>query len=112
MARHPMIKPKEKLLGLNPAFSATLTGIAIKLPFDLIITEGVPATTVGSHVKDSAHFRGLAADLRHEGDILKAMRIAYWLGRLNVVRVGFYDRHIHADVDPKLPQTQWEGKSA
>lgn len=106
-----MLKPSEKVAGLDPNLTLILTRIAEKLPFDLIVTEGVPASTEGSHVKDSAHFKGLAADLRHEGALLKAMRLAYWLGRLGVVRVGFYDLHMHADIDSTLPQTQWAGKS-
>lgn len=62
-------------------------------------------------VKGSAHEQGLAVDLRHGGDPIVASRIAYGLARAGFIRCGFYDKHIHADLDPTKPQVTWQGDS-
>lgn len=108
--------PKEKLTGLNLGFLETLKTIETFLPagFTYTITSAYrdPAKNkdVGG-VRDSSHESGLAVDVSHGRDIIKAMRIAYALGRAHVIRVGFYDGHVHFDIDPSKPQTQWEGTS-
>ena|SRR5688572_1779544 len=106
-----MLIPPEKVASLNPAFSAILIGIANKLSFDLFITEAVPAHKEGSHVENSAHFKGLAVDLRvgngwERYSIIKAALEA------GIKRIGVYDRHVHLDADPALPQPViWAGTS-
>lgn len=105
------LRPKEKLAGLNPAFLEILTKIANKLSFDLVVTEGIPANTTGSHVKDSAHFRGLAVDLR-VGNGWERYQLTKAALEAGIRRIGVYTKHIHLDVDPKLPSPViWAGTS-
>lgn len=106
-----MLLPKEKLAGLNPDFRETLTRMASKLPFSLYITEAVPESKEGSHVKDSAHFRGLAVDLRAQNGWERYSIVKQAL-EAKIERIGVYDKHIHIDVDPSLPHPViWQGKS-
>ena len=73
----------------------------------------------GSHVKNSAHEKGLAVDftIRKKGDYraytaLEQLRLAWALGRAGFVRIGVYNRHCHADVDKsKTPDAVWTGIS-
>lgn len=105
------IGPKEKLAGLNPAFVAILTKIAEKLPFDLVITEGVPASKEGSHVKESEHFEGLAVDLRVRSgwERYEILRRALETG---IKRIGVYNAHVHLGASVTLPRPViWAGTS-
>lgn len=62
-------------------------------------------------VSDSAHLRGLGVDLDcsdswHRYKMVQALLLA------GFNRLGLYDRHIHADRDPSLPQgVIWTGES-
>lgn len=110
-----MLNPQSALTDLDSSFQQTISTLIKWLgthTYRITSAKRDPAknTAVGG-VKDSSHENGLALDVAHDGDILKAMRLAYALGRANVVRVGFYDRHVHFDVDKTKPQVQWEGKS-
>lgn len=59
-------------------------------------------------VKDSAHTKGLAVDIRASDEILGKM-IAFGLGKAGFVRAGFYTKHIHVDIDKEKPQVIWNG---
>jgi len=60
---------------------------------------------------NSAHFRGLAVDIRCRTSP-KRYRILAALFKVGFTRIGVYDRHIHADCDSSLPQgVVWMGKS-
>lgn len=61
-------------------------------------------------VKDSAHCMGLAVDLRAPNDEY-GKQVAFGLGRAGFKRVGFYDKHLHCDVDDSKPQVTWKGIS-
>lgn len=107
-----MLLPKEKVAGLNPAFAQTLTKIAEKVPFDLIITEGRPASVEGSHVKDSEHFEGLGVDVRAHSGYERYMLVVNALA-CGIDRVGVYDKHVHLGASKTLPSpVMWSGKSA
>lgn len=111
-----MLVPKESLNDLNGDFLTTVTKIESLLPEGVSyrVTSAKRDVTqnqaVGG-VRDSAHEAGLALDVAHDGDIIKAMQLAYALGRAQVIRCGWYDAHIHFDVDKTKPQGQWTGKS-
>lgn len=109
-----MLLPQSALTDLDSAFQQIISTIEKHLTHDYRITSAKrdPAknAAVGG-VRDSSHEAGLALDVAHDGDIVKAMKLAYALGRASVVRVGFYDRHVHLDVDKTKPQVTWEGKS-
>ena len=77
------------------------------VPF--IITEGLASG--GSHVENTAHQRGLAVDL-HCPSSGRRMKIVAGLLKAGFVRIGCYDRHVHADIDLTLPQNVlWVGQS-
>jgi uncharacterized protein YcbK (DUF882 family) len=110
-----MLTPREKLKDLDLDFQAALTkldALTGSVNYTVTSAKRSPATNAAvGGVRDSSHEQGLAVDIAHEGNVIKAMRLAYWLGRLSVIRVGWYDRHIHFDIDKSKPQVQWEGKS-
>jgi zinc D-Ala-D-Ala carboxypeptidase len=62
-------------------------------------------------VDASAHIKGVAVDLacassRNRMKMVSALIVA------GFKRIGVYDRHLHADCDPDLPQeVMWVGKS-
>lgn len=109
-----MFLPPEKLTSLDDAFHARVNELEKRLPGDYRVTstrrEPDHNARIGG-VPDSAHVKGLALDVAHDGDIIKAMQLAYWVGRLGFVRVEFADRHLHFDIDDTKPQVQWVGKS-
>lgn len=59
-------------------------------------------------VPGSAHEKGLAVDIRAPNDEY-GKRVAYGLGRAGFVRIGFYSKHIHVDLDTSKPQVSWVG---
>lgn len=80
----------------------------------IIITSGYrdPAKneSVGG-VKDSAHSTGLAVDIRCPNDVY-GKQVAFGLGQAGFKRAGFYDRHIHVDIDAAKPSpAKWRGES-
>ncbi len=102
---------KGKIDGLEASFRTTLEGLSKGVQFDVVVTEGKPETAAGSHVKESAHFKGLAADIRAGNGWERYCLVAAALG-LGIKRIGVYDKHIHIDVDPTLPKPViWSGKS-
>lgn len=74
---------------------------------------GMPFSISSAYRPDDsgAHGRGLAVDIRCSGSIQR-MAIVRALLNQGVPRVGVYDKHIHADVDPTLPQGMWAGTSS
>lgn len=73
----------------------------------------------GSHVKNTAHANGFAADgtIRAKDDprpytLEEQLKIAWAAGRAGFDRVGVYDRHFHVDVDLDKPRPAvWTGES-
>lgn len=62
-------------------------------------------------VQDSAHLRGLGVDLACS-DASARYRMVQALLLAGFKRIGIYDKHIHADRDPSLPQEViWIGVS-
>jgi zinc D-Ala-D-Ala carboxypeptidase len=59
-------------------------------------------------VKNSAHEKGLGVDIRtrtkqYQDELVDALK------RAGFVRIGRYDKHVHADIDESLPQVAWAG---
>lgn len=101
-------KPEE-VAGLDSGLVEKLEHARYIAGVPFVITEGLASG--GSHVADSAHSRGLAVDLRCSRS-LDRFRIVDGLLTAGFKRIGIYDKHIHADVDPSLPQTViWWGTS-
>ncbi len=77
------------------------------IPF--FITEGLASG--GSHVKDTAHQRGLAVDLRCNTSRARFIMVRALLF-VGFRRIGIYDKHVHVDIDESLPQDViWVGES-
>lgn len=78
------------------------------------ITSGLrscDANTAALGVENSAHLSGKAVDLAVE-DGAQRFLIVKGLLAAGFVRVGAYDRHVHCDVSPTLPQNVlWVGVS-
>ena len=62
-------------------------------------------------VQDSAHTSGLAVDIRCPNDQY-GKQVAFGLGQAGFQRAGFYDKHIHVDIDLSKPfPARWTGES-
>jgi zinc D-Ala-D-Ala carboxypeptidase len=99
-----------EIAGLQPALVERLVEARKLAMVPFKITEGLAIG--GSHVPNSAHARGLAVDLRCHNSVsrFKIMKALFDAG---FVRVGIYDKHIHADVDDSLPRgVCWVGRSS
>lgn len=80
---------------------------------------GVPIYITSSFREgdDGAHGSGWGADLADnlEGKPISSrwrLKVTDALRKHGIARIGQYDRHIHADLDPALPQhVMWCGKS-
>lgn len=100
----------EELQGLEPRLVERLMEARQRAMTPFTITEG--RASGGSHVANSAHGRGLAVDIRAHDSVTR-FKIVKALLDSGFVRVGVYDKHIHADVDESLPQgVLWWGRSS
>ena len=101
---------ESEIVGLDPMLVEGLDQARERAGIPFIITEG-RASTQGSHVEHSSHFKGYAVDLRcwTSWDRWKMFTALLETG---FRRLGVYDKHIHVDIDPDLPQNViWVGKS-
>lgn len=64
-------------------------------------------------VKDSAHVKGMAVDIRCPDQIFLKEKLLWALGAAGFFRVGSYNEHIHADIDTleKPAPAFWTGES-
>lgn len=100
----------EETAGLQPALVERLVEARHRAMTPFTITEGLAKG--GSHVANTAHARGLAVDIRAHDSVTR-FKIVKALLDAGFVRVGVYDKHIHADIDPSLPQgVCWVGRSS
>jgi hypothetical protein len=100
----------DEIVGLQPALVDRLVEARRLSMVPFTITEGLAAG--GSHVENTAHARGLAVDLRCH-DSVSRFKIVKALLEAGFTRVGVYDKHVHADCDPSLPQgVLWVGRSS
>lgn len=106
----PLYFTDEETAGLQPALVERLVEARHRAMTPFTITEGLAVG--GSHVANTAHARGLAVDIRAHDSVTR-FKIAKALLDAGFARIGVYDKHIHADVDPSLPQgVLWWGRSA
>ena len=96
----------DEVRGLQPQLVEMLDEArgAAGVPF--VITSGLrtPAENVAcGGAPDSAHLRGLAVDLRAEDSHVRSS-VVRALYRAGFRRLELCPRHVHADVDPSLPQ--------
>ena len=106
----PIYFTDEELVGLQPVFVERLMEARQRAMTPFVLTETVASG--GSHVANTAHARGLAADIRAHDSVTR-FKIVKALLDSGFTRVGIYDKHVHADVDLSLPQgVLWVGVSA
>lgn len=104
--------------GLLPDLVYKLDRMRAFLGVPIRLTETVAKG--GSHVENSAHEKGLAADgtIRSKKDtrpytLDEQVTIAWAAGRAGFSRVGIYNRHFHVDIDGGKPSPAiWTGVSA
>jgi hypothetical protein len=107
----------DEVKGLNPDLVYKLDRMRSFLGIPIRLTETVAKG--GSHVKNSAHETGHAADftIRKKSDpsnytLQEQLLIAWAAGRAGFSRIGVYNRHCHVDVDSGKPSPAiWTGES-
>lgn len=98
-----------EIAGLQPALVERLIEARKLAMVPFALTETV--ATGGSHVPNTAHARGWAVDIRCH-DSVSRFKILKALMTVGFMRIGVYDKHIHADTDPGLPEgVVWIGES-
>lgn len=105
-------KDQPKAKGLDPMLLNMAQEVQDDCKIQLAINEGVPATTEGSHVKDSEHFDGKGIDLSAIDGVTR-MKIVKSALKVGFKRIGVYTRHVHLGTSPNLPQdVMWGGVSS
>lgn len=100
-----------EIKGLKSFLVSRLDALREYAGIPVVITEGVPPSDEGSHVKDSEHFEGNGVDIRCADSKSRflLLRAAFAVG---FNRIGIYDRHIHLGVSNNHPQmVTWWGTS-
>ena len=106
---------------MDPAVMALCDDFAVSQGRKFRITSGVrsPARNVAAGgVGDSAHLpkahcggKSVAVDIAMANGAERFAIVFFLLGR-GVRRIGVYDKHVHFDLDPSLPQSViWAGIS-
>ena len=113
MSIYKYFSDKESL-GLKPDLMFKLERARELFNAPIIITSGfrdAQSNELAGGVKDSAHERGLAVDIRcHDKEL--QIKLAWALGCAGFRRIGCYSAHIHADCDPdKASPAYWTGES-
>lgn len=111
MARH---FSDDEVRGLNPLLVEMLDLAVDAAGVKLVLTSTVRSpehnTAVGG-VADSSHEKGLGVDVRAPNDAY-GKQVAFGLGQAGFVRAGYYDKHIHVDIDMDKPHpAKWQGTS-
>ena len=104
----------EEIKGLFPDVVFKLDRARELFNAPIIITSGYRDPALNDKaggVKDSAHTKGLAVDIRC-ADIDMQKRLIWALCIAGFRRIGAYDKHVHADVSTDLPTPSfWTGIS-
>lgn len=108
---------EEEVAGLREDLVYKLDRMRAYLEIPIRLTETVASG--GSHVPNTAHSTGEAADgtIRSKEDLspytlAEQLKIAWAAGKAGFSRVGIYNRHFHVDVavDKPMPAI-WTGES-
>ena len=106
-----LLRPGSGLAMMDYSFVERLDRLRKIWSVPLIVNSGYRSqahnVTVGG-VKDSAHTRGLAADLQM-GGLTQCIRFAVQAALNGFIRIGIdmEGKYVHLDCDTSLPQTQW-----
>lgn len=104
----------DEVKGLEPKLVEMLDQARESAGVPIIITSGwrsPESNDSAGGVKDSAHTTGKAVDVRAPNDEY-GKQVAFGLGHAGFQRAGFYDKHIHVDIDDTKPTpAKWKGES-
>lgn len=103
-----------EIAGLDPQLVSMLDDAREAAGVPIVITSGFRTpdqnASVGG-VSESSHTKGLAVDVRCPNDQY-GKQVAFGLGQAGFKRAGFYDKHIHVDIDMEKPYpAKWTGES-
>ena len=105
----------EEIKGLVPELVEKLDRARELCGFAFVITSGFRTVEENERIggaKNSAHLKGMAADLRRPLDEELVYRMCWAAGLAGFRRIEVCDRHIHVDVDEtKDKDIMWFGKS-
>lgn len=105
------VSDQAKAKGLTTLLLNMLQEVQQDSGIEIVINEGIPADTSGSHVKDSEHFEGNGADVSAT-DGISRMKIVKSALKIGFKRIGVYTAHVHLGVNTTLPQDViWGGES-
>ena len=74
----------------------------------IIVTSGCRCKMYNLHiggVSNSPHLLGLAADIQVSG--MTPVTLAILADRIQYIRIGIYDKHLHIDIKPPNPSKYW-----
>ena len=74
----------------------------------VIVTSGCRCKMYNLHiggVSNSPHLLGLAADIQVSG--MTPVTLAILADRIQYIRIGIYDKHLHIDIKPPNPSKYW-----
>jgi len=74
----------------------------------IVVTSGCRCSLYNKHIGgviDSPHLEGLAADIQVEG--MTPVTLSILANRIQYIRIGIYEKHLHIDVKPANPSKYW-----
>ena len=74
----------------------------------IVVTSGCRCKKYNSHIGgviSSPHLDGLAADIIVEG--MTPVTLAIIANRIDYIRIGIYEKHLHIDIKPANPSKYW-----
>jgi len=74
----------------------------------IVVTSGCRCHDYNKHiggVSNSPHLLGLAADIQVSG--MTPVTLAILADRIQYIRIGIYDKHLHIDIKPPNPSKYW-----
>jgi len=105
---------ENEIAGLDPKLVTMLDVAREAAGVPFVITSGFRDKSHNDNaggVEDSSHTKGLAVDIRAPNEQY-GKQVAFGLGQAGFKRAGFYDKHIHVDIDETKPTpAKWTGES-
>jgi zinc D-Ala-D-Ala carboxypeptidase len=109
----PHFRPDE-LSGLSERLVEMLEKAREIAGTPFILTSGYRApdqNSAAGGVPTSLHMQGLAVDIRWPESAFEREKMCFALGAAGFKQAGFYDKHVHVELDPKDNYAFWTGVS-
>ena len=74
----------------------------------IIVTSGCRCALYNKHIGgviNSPHLEGLAADIQVSG--MTPVTLSILANRIQYIRIGIYEKHLHMDIKPPNPSKYW-----